>query len=166
MSGGKASGGVPKIMNPRASVRLRRHFERDMTAEAPPDENGAAELKCVHDRPDGAGVAGQRIGARVSRVVRGPVARQIDRDKPKPLPQRPVKLMGKDPRRRRIAVDKHRRRPFAPGLAKRDRAVRRVDPQCFHGLSFSAAKAAALTAPHDPASASLPNVGRTARFHA
>ena len=70
-----------------------------MTAEAPPDETGAAELECVHDRPDGAGVAGQRIGARISRVVRSPVARQIDRDKPKPLPQRPVKLVGKDPRR-------------------------------------------------------------------
>ena len=143
MSGGKASGGVPKIMNPRAFGKIRRHFERDMTAEAPADENRAAELKRVHDRPDGAGVAGQRIGAPVSRVVRGPVARQIDRDKPKPLPQRPVKLAGKDPRRRRIAVNEHRRRPFAPRLAKRDCAVRRIDPQCFHELSPSAAKAAA-----------------------
>ena len=62
-----------------------------MTARLQPT-NTAPPNQRHHDRPDGADVAGQRIGAPVSRVVRGPVARQIDRDEPKTLPQWPVKL--------------------------------------------------------------------------
>ena len=63
-----------------------------MAAETPADENRVAKLKRVHDRPDGAGVAGQRIGAPVSCVVRGAISGQVDRNEPEALAERPVEL--------------------------------------------------------------------------
>ena len=63
-----------------------------MAAQAPADEQRLLEAKRVHDRPDGASMAGQRIGARVFRVVGRAVTREIDRDQPKTPPHRPVEL--------------------------------------------------------------------------
>jgi hypothetical protein len=86
------SGGVPKNHEPTRASEIRRHFERHMAAQAPADEQRLLEAKRVHDRPDGPSMAGQRVGARVFRVVGCAMTREIDRDQPKTLPQWSVEL--------------------------------------------------------------------------
>ena len=69
-----------------------------MAAEAPADEHRLLEPERLNDRPDGAGVAGQRVGARVFRVVRRAVAGEIDRNQTKPPAERAVELARKGAR--------------------------------------------------------------------
>ena len=70
-----------------------------MTAEAPAHEVRFVDPEPVQGRPHRAGVAGKRIGARVLRIVRLAMAREVDRDQPKALAERPVELPRKDARR-------------------------------------------------------------------
>ena len=75
--------------------KVRRHFERDMTAETPPDEMRLVDLQRIQDRANGARMAGKRIGVWVFRIVRRAMAGKIDRDQAKALAKRPVELTGK-----------------------------------------------------------------------
>ena len=70
-----------------------------MTAEAPADELRLVDPERVQDRANRAGMARKRIGARILRVIRGAMARKIDRDQPEALAKRPVELPREDARR-------------------------------------------------------------------
>jgi hypothetical protein len=60
------------------------------------------------------------------------MAGKIDCDQPEAFAEPPIKLPGKDARRRRIAVNEHDGRTFAGRLVDGNCAIRRVDPNRFH----------------------------------
>jgi hypothetical protein len=62
------------------------------------------------------------------------MTREVNSNKTKTLPERPVKLARKCPRRRGVAVDEHRRGPTPGGFVSRERAVRRIDLKRPHEL--------------------------------
>ena len=125
-------GGVPKMTKPRARLQIRRHFERDMTAEAPADEVGLVDPQRVEGRANSTGMARKRIRARVPRVVRRAMARKIDRDQPETLAERPFELPREDARGRRIAVDEHHGWTLVGRLVDGECAIRRFDFVRFH----------------------------------
>src|ERR1700693_4258758 len=77
-------------------------------------------------------MARKRIGARILRVVRGAMARKIDRDQPEALAERSIELTREDPRRRRIAVDEHHGWTSASRFVSGECAIRRIDFPRLH----------------------------------
>src|SRR5580704_16398355 len=77
-------------------------------------------------------MARKRIGARILRVVRGAMARKIDRDQPEALAERPIELTREDPRRRGIAVDEHHGWTSASRFVSGERTIWRVDFPRLH----------------------------------
>src|ERR1700722_1082783 len=77
-------------------------------------------------------MARKRIGARILRVVRGAMARKIDRDQPEALAERPIELTREDARGRRIAVDEHHGWTPASRFVSGECAIRRVDFPRLH----------------------------------
>ena len=69
-----------------------------MTAEAPPNEMRLVDPERVEDRPNRAGMARKRIGARILRIIRRAMAGKIDGDQPEALAKRPIELPREDAR--------------------------------------------------------------------
>ena len=111
-----------------------------MAAQTPADEPRLMKAESVDDRPNRAGVARKRVGARILRVVRLAMAGKIDCDQPEAFAEPAIKLPGKDARRRRIAVNEHDGRTFAGRLVDGNCAIRRVDPNRFHQPSHCTVK--------------------------
>ncbi len=84
------------MTNPRGSLKIRRHFERDVAAQTPADETRLVKAERVNNRPNRASMAGKGISARILRVIRLAMARKIDRDQPEALPQRSIELPRED----------------------------------------------------------------------
>jgi hypothetical protein len=127
---------------------IRRHFERNMTAEAPPDEVGLVDRQRVQNGANRAGMARERIGARIFCVVRRAMAGKIDRDQPEALAERPFELTREDARGRRIAVDEHHGWTLVGRLVDGERAIRRFDFVRFHHSPQGNSNASTGTATH------------------
>lgn len=97
-----------------------------MPAEAPAAKARVGKPERVDRRLQRPSLGLDRIERRVARIVRGPMARQIDGDEPEARPERAVELLGKRSRGRGVAVQKNDRGPPPGGLVDRDGAVRRV----------------------------------------
>jgi hypothetical protein len=75
--------------------KIRRHFQSHMAAQTPADEPRLMKAESVDDRPNRAGVARKRVGARILRVVRLAMAGKIDCDQPEAFAEAGHQAAGK-----------------------------------------------------------------------
>ncbi len=138
IAGGKASGGVPKMRNPapaadRARVPASNDRRGSSRRSAHPQGRAPRSPPCSCLR-----LGLECIEGRVPRVVRGAVTRQVQRDQPEALAERPVEL----PSKRRATTRNCRAEARPPAPAPSIRA-----PRCGRSAFRSCASSSTFPPP-------------------